>query len=88
MEFPKTPGQCKYMLSLRSQKPIVIGTGPAGTGKTMIDSWSFDTTSPLALMKNGSIGFVMGQSQSFRFAMVLTVDMSFLLFNIDFKKIA
>jgi len=36
MNFPKTPGQCKYMLALRSQKPIVIGTGPAGTGKTML----------------------------------------------------
>jgi len=36
MEFPKTPGQCKYMLALRSSKPIVIGTGPAGTGKTML----------------------------------------------------
>jgi phosphate starvation-inducible PhoH-like protein len=36
MNFPKTPGQCKYMLALRSSKPIVIGTGPAGTGKTML----------------------------------------------------
>ena len=36
MEFPKTAGQCKYMLALRSQKPIVIGTGPAGSGKTML----------------------------------------------------
>ena len=36
MEFPKTAGQCKYMLTLRSQKPIVIGTGPAGSGKTML----------------------------------------------------
>ena len=36
MEFPKTPGQCKYMLALRSNKPIVIGTGPAGSGKTML----------------------------------------------------
>ena len=36
MNFPKTPGQCKYMLALHSQKPIVIGTGPAGTGKTML----------------------------------------------------
>jgi phosphate starvation-inducible PhoH-like protein len=36
MEFPKTAGQCKYMLALRSPKPIVIGTGPAGTGKTML----------------------------------------------------
>ena len=36
MEFPKTPGQCKYMLALRSNKPIVISTGPAGSGKTML----------------------------------------------------
>lgn len=36
MNFPKTPGQCKYMLALRSNKPIVIGTGPAGSGKTML----------------------------------------------------
>ena len=36
MNFPKTYGQCKYMLALRSQKPIIIGTGPAGSGKTML----------------------------------------------------
>lgn len=36
MNFPKTPGQCKYMLALRSQKPIIITTGPAGSGKTML----------------------------------------------------
>lgn len=36
MNFPKTPGQCKYMLALRSSRPIVIGTGPAGSGKTML----------------------------------------------------
>jgi len=36
MNFPKTAGQCKYMLALRSTKPIVIGTGPAGSGKTML----------------------------------------------------
>ena len=36
MNFPKTPGQCKYMLALRTNKPIVIGTGPAGSGKTML----------------------------------------------------
>ena len=36
MNFPKTPGQCKYMLALRYQKPIIIGTGPAGSGKTML----------------------------------------------------
>ena len=36
MNFPKTAGQCKYMLALRSSKPITIGTGPAGSGKTML----------------------------------------------------
>jgi len=36
MNFPKTPGQCRYMLALRSNKPIIIGTGPAGSGKTML----------------------------------------------------
>ena len=36
MNFPKTPGQCKYALALKSNKPIVIGTGPAGSGKTML----------------------------------------------------
>jgi len=36
MNFPKTPGQCQYLLALRSKKPIIIGTGPAGTGKTML----------------------------------------------------
>lgn len=36
MEFPKTAGQCKYMLALRSPKPIIVGTGPAGSGKTML----------------------------------------------------
>ena len=36
MNFPKTPGQCKYMLALRSRIPIVVGTGPAGSGKTML----------------------------------------------------
>ena len=36
MNFPQTPGQCKYMLALRSHTPIVIGTGPAGSGKTML----------------------------------------------------
>ena len=36
MEFPKTPGQCKYMLALRSPKPIIVATGPAGSGKTML----------------------------------------------------
>lgn len=36
MDFPKTAGQCQYMLALRGPKPVVIGTGPAGTGKTML----------------------------------------------------
>jgi len=36
MDFPKTAGQCRYMLALRGPKPVVIGTGPAGTGKTML----------------------------------------------------
>ena len=36
MNFPQTAGQCKYALALRSPKPIVVGTGPAGTGKTML----------------------------------------------------
>ena len=36
MNFPKTSGQCKYMLALRLSKPIIIGTGPAGSGKTML----------------------------------------------------
>ena len=36
MNFPQTAGQCKYMLALRSNRPIIIGTGPAGSGKTML----------------------------------------------------
>ena len=36
MNFPKTSGQCNYMLALRSNKPIVVCTGPAGSGKTML----------------------------------------------------
>src|SRR6056300_655029 len=36
MEFPKTAGQCKFRLSLQGRKSIVIATGPAGTGKTML----------------------------------------------------
>ena len=36
MNFPKTAGQCRYLLELRSSKPIIIGTGPAGTGKTAL----------------------------------------------------
>jgi len=34
--FPQTAGQCKYLLALQSPKPIVIGVGPAGCGKTML----------------------------------------------------
>ena len=35
MNFPKTPGQCEYLRVIQSPKPIVITTGPAGSGKTM-----------------------------------------------------
>ena len=36
MNLPKTAGQCKYMIALNSGKPIIVGTGPAGSGKTML----------------------------------------------------
>lgn len=38
MNFPKTSGQCKYSLALNSvqAKPILICTGPAGSGKTLL----------------------------------------------------
>lgn len=36
MQFPKTPGQCKYLRGIQSPKPITIATGPAGSGKTML----------------------------------------------------
>ena len=36
MNLPKTAGQCKYMIALNSGKPISVGTGPAGSGKTML----------------------------------------------------
>lgn len=36
MDFPKTVGQCRYLLALKSEKAIVVATGPAGTGKTML----------------------------------------------------
>src|SRR6056300_836825 len=36
MQFPLTHNQCVYMRSLQSSKPIVITTGPAGSGKTML----------------------------------------------------
>lgn len=32
----KTPGQAVYLRALQSVKPIVISTGPAGCGKTML----------------------------------------------------
>ena len=35
MNFPKTPGQCEYLRVVQSPKPIIIATGPAGSGKTM-----------------------------------------------------
>ena len=35
MNFPKTAGQCQYMRVLQSNKPIIVATGPAGSGKTM-----------------------------------------------------
>jgi len=35
MNFPKTPGQCEYLRVIQTHKPIVIATGPAGSGKTM-----------------------------------------------------
>ncbi len=34
--FPRTAGQCRYALALRSPRPIIIATGPAGCGKTML----------------------------------------------------
>jgi len=36
MQFPLTHNQCVYMRSLQSSKPVVITTGPAGSGKTML----------------------------------------------------
>ena len=36
MQFPKTSGQCTYLRSIQSPKPIVIATGPAGSGKTLL----------------------------------------------------
>jgi len=34
--FPQTAGQCKFLLTLQSPKPIVVGVGPAGCGKTWL----------------------------------------------------
>ncbi len=36
MQFPKTHGQCTYLRSIQSIKPITIATGPAGSGKTLL----------------------------------------------------
>lgn len=36
MQFPKTHGQCVYLRGIQSSKPILIVTGPAGSGKTML----------------------------------------------------
>lgn len=36
MQLPLTHNQCVYLRSLQSTKPILIATGPAGSGKTML----------------------------------------------------
>lgn len=36
MQFPKTIGQCTYLRALQTAKPIIIATGPAGSGKTIL----------------------------------------------------
>lgn len=36
MQFPKTHGQCVYLRGIQSPKPILVATGPAGSGKTML----------------------------------------------------
>lgn len=36
MQFPQTHQQCVYLRSIQSPKPILIATGPAGSGKTML----------------------------------------------------
>ena len=36
MKFPLSHNQCVYLRALQSSKPIVITTGPAGSGKTML----------------------------------------------------
>lgn len=36
MQFPKTTGQCTYLRALQTAKPIIIATGPAGSGKTIL----------------------------------------------------
>jgi len=36
MNIAKTPGQSLYVKALQSPKPIIVATGPAGCGKTML----------------------------------------------------
>lgn len=36
MQFPKTHGQCVYVRHIQANKPILIATGPAGSGKTLL----------------------------------------------------
>lgn len=36
LRFPKTPGQCAYIRGIQSPRPVLIATGPAGSGKTML----------------------------------------------------
>lgn len=36
MQFPKTHGQCVYVRHIQENKPILIATGPAGSGKTLL----------------------------------------------------
>ena len=36
MQFPKTHGQCVYVRRIQANKPILIATGPAGSGKTLL----------------------------------------------------
>ena len=36
MQLPLTHNQCVYLRSLQSTKPILLATGPAGSGKTML----------------------------------------------------
>jgi len=36
MQFPKTRGQCVYVRHIQANKPILIATGPAGSGKTLL----------------------------------------------------
>ena len=36
LHTPKTVGQEKYLKAIHGQKPILVATGPAGSGKTMV----------------------------------------------------